>query len=117
LREKGLTLAPNAWGLERHNLLMQSRVMLHVHQNNHRYVAPQRWALAAAYKLPMVSETLDNLALFHCTGVLTYDYEELSKEITSWVKTTDKGLTQLGEHLHQFLCFDHPFAREVMRNV
>lgn len=115
LREKGLTLAPNAWGLERHNLLMQSRVMLHVHQNNHRYIAPQRWALAAAYKLPMVSETLEKRMDFGHSQLLVSDYTDMPDYIRHW--TQQDILTYYGEALHQYLCFDRPFAREVMRNA
>lgn len=116
LHEKGLTLAPNAWGLERHNLLMQSRIMLHVHQNNHRYVAPQRWALAAAYKLPVISESLDHLGYLSPQHVMILNYDEIAAYLEKLFHTGD-GNHWYGESLHQFLCFDRPFAREVMRNV
>lgn len=117
LHEKGLTLAPNGWGEDRHRNLMQAQVMLHVHQNNHRYVAPQRWALAAAYKLPVVSETLDNSGELRIFYAPTAQYAELAEYVHIWVKSESEIMRYHGEALHQFLCFDRPFAREVMRNV
>lgn len=116
LRQKGLTLAPNGWYEDRHRTLMHSKVMLHVHQNNHRYIAPQRWALAAAYKLPLFSETLDNAGDVHLKGCISYPYERLPHEISSCLNR-ENFLPDIGAELHQFLCFDRPFAREVMRNV
>jgi hypothetical protein len=118
LREQGLTLAPNGWYEERHTRLMQSRAMLHIHQNNHRYIAPQRWALAAAYTLPLISERLDNAGAINGNYMLTSDFDHIPELIAQWTRRNDaESLRYYGAALHQFLCFDRPFAREVMRNV
>lgn len=113
LHEKGLTLAPNGWYYERHKNLMRSRCMLHVHQNNHQFIAPQRWALAAAYKLGLVSETLDDFGDFNRRTFTGAPYTN----IPDMLLHTFIDYKNYGEALHQFLCFDRPFAREVMRNV
>lgn len=117
LRNKDLSLAPNGWAEERHQRLLQSRCMLHVHQNQHRYVAPQRWALAAAYKLPMVSEFIDDIGDFQYHHFVMSEYENIPYCIQNWVQNKSDVLSRYGEALHQLLCFDRPFAREVMRNV
>ena len=118
LHNKELTLAPNGWGEERHNLLMQSRVMLHVHQNDHKYIAPQRFALAAAYKLPVITEELDDRGVFDNARLLSESFINLPDFLTVWLRGKGDGvLTFYGDALHNFLCFDRPFAREVMRNV
>lgn len=52
----GITVAPNGWGDVRHKSLQESRFMLTIHQDEHKYIEPLRYALAAAYALPIVSE-------------------------------------------------------------
>ena len=115
--EKGLSIAPNGWHEKRHERLMQSRLMLHIHQNDRRYIAPQRWALAAAYKLPLISELLDNTGDFAPTHFLQSEYGNIPRFVKYWVTEKTDDLQRYGEILHQFLCFDRTFRREVMRNV
>jgi hypothetical protein len=116
LGEKGLSIAPNGWYEKRHKTLMQSRVMLHVHQNDKAYVAPQRWALAAAYRLPVFSEVLDDSGDMGNFYTITSQYYEVPQALS--VSLESNGVLRYhGDALHQFLCFDRPFAREVMRNV
>lgn len=117
LSKKGITIAQNGWYEERHQRLMQSRIMLHIHQNNHRYIAPQRWALAAAYKLPLISELLDNHGDFRLFDFIGLEYLTIPTSVDIWLHGKDMALQRYAEALHQFLCFDRPFAREVMRNV
>lgn len=52
----GMKIAPNSWGAERHAALQHSKMLVNVHQDNHIYMEPLRFALAAAYALPIVSE-------------------------------------------------------------
>lgn len=52
----GMSMAPNGWGQERHERLQQSRFMLNVHQDAFPFIEPLRFALAAAYGLPIISE-------------------------------------------------------------
>jgi hypothetical protein len=118
LTDKGMTVAPNGWYEDRHTKLMRSRAMLHIHQNDKRYVAPQRWALAAAYSLPLITETLDQVGAFTYSKMLISDFENLPAFCYNWIRRDDgQGLQHYGQALHQMLCFDRPFRREVMRNV
>lgn len=55
----GLNIAPNAWGMERHKLLQNTKAMLGVHQDGLPYCEPLRLALAAAYGLIMIWEECD----------------------------------------------------------
>jgi len=60
LTSNGLSIAPNGWGQERHEVLSQSRAMIQVHQNDGLpTVAPTRWCLAAAYCLPSIRSRQD----------------------------------------------------------
>jgi hypothetical protein len=44
---------------EQHQAMLRSRLCVHVHQHEHvRTIAPQRWAMCAAYRLPILSENV-----------------------------------------------------------
>lgn len=50
------TLAPNCWGEARNLALLSSKEMLCIHQDELPIIEPLRYALAAAYMLPIVAE-------------------------------------------------------------
>ncbi len=113
LQQRGLTLASNAWGEVRHRNLLGSRAMLHVHQHDHvATVAPQRFALAAAYRLPLISESACESGLFK-DAVLWSDYGALADFVRDRIR--GNGLADAGEALYQLLCVDHTFKKEVER--
>lgn len=102
----GVSLAPRGWGLERHTILQQSKSMLHVHQHDYAHaIAPQRWALAAAYKLPVISESVNDKGVF--THGLYSDYGYLAEYVKLW--RDDPTLKDFGLALHDFLCVRRPF--------
>ena len=55
----GLRIAPNAWGDNRNNLLCQTRIMLCIHQDEFPYIEPLRYAIAAAYGMPILTEHIE----------------------------------------------------------
>ena len=52
------TIAPNGWGNDRDRVLRASRFALNVHQDDHPFQEPLRFALFAAYGIPILSETI-----------------------------------------------------------
>jgi hypothetical protein len=109
LQERGLSIARNAWKEARHNAILQSRAMLHVHQHdNVATVAPQRFALAAAYKIPMIAESVCAPSVMK-DAVLWAGYSDLPDVVQRNVY--DHRLGALGEALHQVLCVDHSFRK------
>lgn len=54
----GFSIAPNGWGEQRDMALRTSRYMLNVHQDDTKYMEPLRFALAAAYGLPIMTEDI-----------------------------------------------------------
>jgi len=70
-RVYGVSVASNAWGDERHHKLQRSRFMANVHQDNHLYIEPLRFTLAAAYGLRILSESsYDFYPYNECDGIL-----------------------------------------------
>jgi hypothetical protein len=64
MERHGLVVAENAWGIERHQLLNNTKFMVNVHQDNFAIIEPLRFALCAAYGLPMLTE--------HCVDAYPY---------------------------------------------
>lgn len=96
----------------RADLLWATRLMLHVHQHdNAPFLAPQRIALAAAYHMPVVSETTPGLGDLEKV-VDTADYDNLPKVVRARLK--NKTLNNEGEVLYHFLCVERPFRDVVM---
>lgn len=114
LNRMGVRRAPNGWGDERHNILSQSRMMVAVHQYPEaQTVAPQRWALAAAYKLPVVSETLADAGMLDRVTIQT-DLENIGFVAASWIEPGNLGkLAQKGQALHNLLCHEYTFRKGI----
>lgn len=113
LLQCGVTIAGDGWGQVRHENLQRSRLVIHVHQHdNVATLAPQRWALAAAYHLPILTEatTAEN-NIPPCFD--TY-YDRIVQTV-KWYKDNDfpPHLTEMGATLYHYLCIEHPFRKEV----
>lgn len=113
-KEEGLTVAPN-YGAEderRHDVLMQSRMVLHVHQHeNIHTISPTRWMIAAAYHLPILSETVDRPGVFEYT-CLWAKYDNLPKMTKFAMSAMNScGLQELSSLFHNKLCVEYPFRR------
>lgn len=114
-KELGMSIAPQGWGPERHNALKQTRLMVHIHQqDNVATIAPQRVALAAAYSLPVLCEQVEEWGIFGYSHLLRADYEHLPRQAKMW---TENGHQQLvadfGRALHQLLCVEQTFKKNV----
>lgn len=116
LQRESVIRAPNGWGDERHKILSQSRMMVCVHQYPEaKTLAPQRWALAAAYKLPIVSETLADAGML-ADVTIQCDLEDIGAVASSWRRTENAGrLRERGEVLYQLLCEEYTFRIGIER--
>lgn len=105
-------LAPNGWGEERHRILSKTRLMVQIHQwDEFACIAPQRFAIAAAYKLPLLSEAVNCEIKEIADGVKYAEYGHLSESAHDLLDSG--GVWYLGEKLYQALCVEHTFRREV----
>lgn len=94
----------------RHHGLRSSRLMLHVHQHDAPAATPLRYALAAAYKLPVISERIVNSKPYGKT-IAWVAYDQLVGKVTS---ALIGNLAGKGEALHNLLCIERPFYQCVM---
>lgn len=117
LEERWLKVAPNsAWGEERDRILRASRSMVYVHQTELPIGAPLRFALAAAYKLPLICEGMaDPYPLREGRDFLSCSLSEMPAKVESWL--SGGKLPLIGENLHHTLCLEFPFRKCVEEAV
>lgn len=109
MHEKGLTIAPNAWGDERDSLLKEAKVVIHVHQHDRvPTVAPLRYAIAAAWRKPLISEEVYDRGIFgDC--VLYADYSVMAEYTENMVRRYPHLLRDKADALHDTLCVSNSF--------
>lgn len=112
----GLSRSPTAaWAAERHTILSHSRAYLHVHQHGHVAGVPAlRMVVAATYKLPVISERVEDCGIFGQPYMLVSDYPNLAQFVKLW--TRDKDLNRLADYglaLNSLLCWQYSFRRSV----
>lgn len=115
--EERLRVAPNsAWGEERDRLLRASASMVYVHQTELPIGAPLRFALAAAYKLPLICESMaDPYPLREGRDFLSCKLSEMPAKVEDWL--CGAKLPLIGENLYHTLCLEFPFRRCVEEAV
>jgi len=107
---------PNAYGPERDRILRASKIMLNVHQYEHPIVPPLRFALAAAYALPLVSERTVDPFPYSDETVLFYDFYDLVIGAHEAV-TQRTDLNERGARLHDLMCERWTFRRGVEAGI
>jgi hypothetical protein len=109
IQAKGMTIAPNAWGAERDALLKSSRAMLHIHQHAKVHtVAPLRYAIAAAWHKPLISEEVYDRGIFG-ESVLYADYSVMADYTDTMVRRYPQLLESKADELHDMLCVSGSF--------
>jgi hypothetical protein len=114
LQAEKMKVAPNEglWGHERSEILLRSKVMVHVHQHeNAPGVAPLRWCLAAAHGLPIITERLEDRGIFGYSYMLMSDYQHLPQFTSMIVRDSYSRLQDFGIALHNLLCRDKTFRK------
>lgn len=119
LLELGVKCSPiHAWGDERHVVLSNSTAYLHVHQWGDKPGIPAlRMVVAAAYGLPVITETCADAGVFQ-----EYVYQTSYDKVQWMVKAISDAYqypravnsqNNLGDALHQVLCLDFTFRQSI----
>lgn len=121
IRNNGLLVAPNTYSAERSNYLRSSRAMLNIHQNPGKYLSPLRFALAAAYNLPVISEEMEDCyPLVPDVDYVSVPYTEVARTCSSLLKQTDHPVLSLEpfrKNLRDLLIVRYPFRETIIRTV
>lgn len=116
LHAEGLRVAQNEnlWDRQRCLVLEQSRVMLHVHQHETAPgVAPLRWCLAAAHRLPIITETVPERGIFGYTYMMQARYDFLARFTSLCIRDHYSKLNDFALALHTLLCRDLTFRKSI----
>lgn len=113
----GLREGPASWGPARVRVLATSKVLVNAHQYDMPVYAPLRFALGAAYHLPVVSEWIEDP--YPLTGVIdTVTYDALPGRVFDIARRMHPDIRRaMGDLLHYKLCVEHSFAESVLRSV
>lgn len=97
---------------ERGAELWKCRSMVNVHQNEFKICEPIRFAISAAYKLPIITEEIYNpYPLEHGKTCLISSYEKILENADKWLSS---DITSIGHDLHKRLAIDFSFRQGVM---
>ena len=109
MERRGLSISPNAWGDERSAILNASAVVCHVHQHDKvPTVAPLRYAIAAAWHKPLISEAVWEPGIFG-DAVLYAEFDYLAPYVDTMIHRYDWLLKQKADELHDLLCVSNSF--------
>lgn len=111
LLQADLKIAPNCWNPARDSVLKSSAVMLHTHQwRKVKTIAPLRYAIAAAYGMPLISEPVEDASIFD-GSVLFCEPEYLPSYMKTLVNDFPVMLADKGAALHELLCEQYSFRK------
>ena len=116
---EGMTFAPNANGIHEADLrdlcLRASRFGLNIHNDVHPYCEPLRFAVFAAYALPIVTETLSFGTIYHMS-VCQSDYPNLRNAMKAALDRYDVWV-EWGKYLHAEMTSTGSFRRRLEENL
>ncbi len=107
---------PNCWPPERDEVLRSSKFALNVHQDNYPFCEPLRFALFAAYGLPIISEVLRSGSPYG-DNIITYSYHDLAAGLKVALNDDYDQWKKRGRALHRLLCYDLQFGDVVRQAV
>lgn len=106
----GISIAPNGWGIERDHALHSSMFMLNIHQDEHPFIEPLRFALASAYGLPIISEkSTDTFPYIVGRDVLEVDNIKQFYKTVNMIKPLYMKYRSLGLMLRTRMCGELSF--------
>lgn len=116
LQKRGLREAPGGSGALRDGLLRQSRVLISTHQTPSSLAEQSRYAIAAAYRMPLVAEHLaDPYPLRSGTDYLDATAESFPDQVVACGASQLRR--ELGNNLFRCLCEERSFGSEIEAGV
>ena len=109
-------VAPNCYGIERQMILGAARFGLNIHQDDDLYYEPLRFALFAAYELPVISEAIYDPFPVHNVLLTWNNYGKLADKCKFYSERyveDEKWIKAHGLALKRKLCFDYRFRSMV----
>jgi hypothetical protein len=111
-------ITPEAWGRsDQDKFVAKSHLMLNMHQyDGMQTIAPIRFAVAASYAIPIVSEPFADICAQDVVHRMRR-YDQLVQTIDGLFALGADRLAEAGRKLHQMLCVETDFSSEVARRL
>lgn len=103
----------NCWPPERDKVLKASKFAVNIHQDNHPFQEPLRFALFAAYGLPIISETIYDAYPYSADTMIFATYENLVNTIKEILRHDYARFKSLGLKTHQMMTEEFEFGEVV----
>lgn len=110
-------IAPNCWPPDRDKVLQWSRFALSVHQDNHPFLEPLRFALFAAYGLPILSETIYDSFPWSDSTMVWATYDGLVDKMKQMLDERYVPWEEMGERGRQMMVDTLRFDKMVVQAV
>jgi hypothetical protein len=110
-------VGPNCWPPERDDVLAHTRLAVNVHQDNHPFQEPLRFALFAAWGLPILSETLIDAWPYGADVMEFAPYDRLAMRAEEMLKRDYNKLKQMAWICRERMTKDFEFGKVVRRAV
>lgn len=106
-------IGPIGWGAERAKTINSSRAMINVHKTPAPIGEPLRFALAAAFRIPLITETLsDPWPMVDGVHFISSGANTLRQKVRE--SLARKDLREFGERLYALLCVEKTFGSCVL---
>lgn len=117
LKNEKISIGPNCWPPERDEILKKSRFAVNVHQDSHPFQEPLRFALFAAYGLPIITETIYDSYPWSDEFMVYSDYDGIIDKIKSIVNENYDRYEEMGLKARERMCYDFQFGDMVRQTV
>jgi hypothetical protein len=117
LAGEGLRIGPSDWGPLRNQVWNGSRACVTVHQSPLPGGEQLRFAVAAAWRMPLIVEKMgDPWPLEAGWELLEFDYDSLVRGVSDLVRKAG-DISDFGWALHKKLCVEYPFRTCILDGV
>lgn len=110
-------IGPNCWPPERDRMLRACKFALNVHQDDHPYQEPLRFALFAAYGLPILTETIYDSYPWSDEFMIYDKYPNLVARMLDLLKNRYERWYYIGMAARQRMVEEFEFGKVVRRAV
>jgi hypothetical protein len=115
------TVGPNCWPWDtkpsRDYVLKHSRFALNVHQDQYPFQEPLRWALFAAYGLPMLTEEVKDAYPWHENVCVFNPYDGIQSRLLQMLNNDYQRWWDMGMQARERLCGEFNFRKMVLQAV
>ncbi len=106
-------IGPNSWPPERDQVLWSSKFALNVHQDQHPFQEPLRFALFAAYGLPIISETIYDSYPWSDEFMIFAGYDNLVSKMREVLADDYRKYKDMGLRARERMCGEFNFRKQV----